>query len=153
MPQAPVRSMKTYRPADVRFYVDADILGLAKLLVQVRNDVTYPGDPGGVLHKRTRPACLITDPRTLDPVWIPQVAAKGLLIVTRDRNIQNNRAEIAAVREHDARMVTLHGPEAKGTWQQLELFMSRWRDIEGCLSQAGPFIYTVTRTTFRSVEL
>jgi hypothetical protein len=77
--------MKTYRPADMRFYVDADILGLAKLLVQVRNDVTYPG---GVLHKRTRPACSITDPRTLDPVWIPQVAAKGLLIVTRDRNVR-----------------------------------------------------------------
>lgn len=29
--------------ADIRFYVDADVLGLAKLLVQVRNDVTYPG--------------------------------------------------------------------------------------------------------------
>ena len=85
--------MKTYRPADVRFYVDADILGLAKLLVQVRNDVTYPGDPGGVLHKRQRPACSVTDPGTLDPVWIPQVAAKGLLIVTRERNIQDNRAE------------------------------------------------------------
>lgn len=145
--------MKTYRPADVRFYVDADILGLAKLLVQVRNDVTYPGDPGGVLHKRQRSACSITAPGTLDSVWIPQVAAKGLLIVTRDRNIQDNRAEIVAVREHGARMVTLHGPEAKGTWQQLEMFMSRWRDIEGCLSQPGPFIYTVTRTTFRPVEL
>jgi PIN domain-containing protein len=75
-------------------------LGLAKLLVQVRNDVTYPGDPGGVLHKRQRPACVITDPGTHDSVWIPQVAAKGLLIVTRDRNIQDNRAEIAAVRDY-----------------------------------------------------
>lgn len=32
-----------YRPAEVRFYVDQDLLGLAKLLVQVRTDVTYPG--------------------------------------------------------------------------------------------------------------
>jgi hypothetical protein len=35
------------KPAIVRFYVDADVLGLAKILVQVRSDVTYPGDPGG----------------------------------------------------------------------------------------------------------
>lgn len=35
------------RPADVRFYVDADVLGLAKLLVRLRSDVTYPGDPEG----------------------------------------------------------------------------------------------------------
>jgi hypothetical protein len=34
------------RAALVRFYVDADILGLGKLLGSLRNDVTYPGDPG-----------------------------------------------------------------------------------------------------------
>jgi len=33
------------KPAAVRFYLDADVLGLAKVLVQLRNDVTYPGDP------------------------------------------------------------------------------------------------------------
>jgi hypothetical protein len=31
----------------VRFYFDADVLGLAKVMVQLRSDVTYPGDPGG----------------------------------------------------------------------------------------------------------
>jgi hypothetical protein len=35
------------REAEIRFYVDADLLGLAKILVAVRADVTYPGDPGG----------------------------------------------------------------------------------------------------------
>ena len=33
------------RAAQVRFYVDADILGLGKILGALRNDVTYPGDP------------------------------------------------------------------------------------------------------------
>jgi hypothetical protein len=42
------------RAAQVRFYVDADILGLGKILGGLRNDVTYPGDPGAVLHKRHR---------------------------------------------------------------------------------------------------
>jgi hypothetical protein len=36
------------------------MLGLAKILTQLRNDVTYPGDPGGVLHKHERAACPIT---------------------------------------------------------------------------------------------
>ena len=39
--------MRPGKPAVVRFYFDADVLGLAKVLVQVRADVTYPGDPGG----------------------------------------------------------------------------------------------------------
>jgi hypothetical protein len=37
--------MRPGKPATVRFYFDADVLGLAKILVQVRADVTYPGDP------------------------------------------------------------------------------------------------------------
>lgn len=146
------RGERNYRPALVRLYLDADILGLAKLLVRVRNDITYPGDPGGVVHKRRRPPCPIT-PATLDRDWIPEVASRGWLIVTRDRNIQDHPAEIGAVRDHSARMITLHGPEARGTWEQLEIFMSRWRDIERCLDQPGPFVYSITRTTFRPVDI
>ena len=140
-------------PAHVRFYVDADVLGLAKLLVRVRNDVPFPGDPGGVLHKRQRSACPITSPGVLDPVWIPEVTSHGWLIVTRDRNIAVNRAEIAAVRDSGARMVTLASKEAISTWHQLEIFMSQWRNIEALLDAPGPFIYSVTRTGLRSIDL
>jgi hypothetical protein len=42
------------RAAQVRIYVDADVLGLGKVLADLRNDVTYPGDPGAVIHKRQR---------------------------------------------------------------------------------------------------
>jgi hypothetical protein len=60
------------KPAAVRFYVDADVLGLAEILAKLRYDVTYPGDPGAVIHKHQRPACDI-DPSTLDatgcPLW------------------------------------------------------------------------------------
>jgi hypothetical protein len=44
----------TPRAAQVRIYLDADVLGLAKILAGLRNDVTYPGDPGAVIHKRQR---------------------------------------------------------------------------------------------------
>jgi hypothetical protein len=43
------------RPAEVHFYLDADVLGLAHILVQVRPDVTFPGDPGGEVFKRRWP--------------------------------------------------------------------------------------------------
>jgi hypothetical protein len=38
---------KRARPARVRYYVDADLLGLAKILVQLRTDVTYPETRAG----------------------------------------------------------------------------------------------------------
>jgi hypothetical protein len=53
------------RPARVHYYVDADLLGVGKILAQIRPDVTYPGDPGGpVKGSRWRAACTITDPDT-----------------------------------------------------------------------------------------
>jgi hypothetical protein len=54
------------RPALVRYYVDADLLGFAKILVQLRGDVTYPGEPGGpVKGGRVRASCMITGVRLL----------------------------------------------------------------------------------------
>jgi len=40
------------RAAQIRIYVDADVLGLGKILAGIRNDVTYPGDPGALIHRK-----------------------------------------------------------------------------------------------------
>jgi len=141
------------KPAEVRFYFDADVLGLGKAVARLRADVTYPGDPGGVVHKRGRPPCIITDPETDDDIWIPAVAAEGWLIITRDRRIQERRAEIAAVRDNGARMVSLSGSEAIGTWAQLEVLMTRWRSIEALLEHPAPLIRSATRSGLAKVKL
>jgi hypothetical protein len=141
------------KPAEVRFYVDADILGLAKTLAALRTDVTHPGDVGTTIKRRERAACPITSTATPDLVWLPEVASRGWLILTRDRNIQRHTREIAMVRDSGARMVALSTDEAKDTWHQLEVVMCQWRAIEACLDQEGPFIYTATRTGLRSVKL
>jgi hypothetical protein len=108
------------KAAEVRFYVDADILGLGKLLSTVRNDVTYPGFAGGdKMFGRIRPACPITTTEVSDQVWIPETARRGWLILTRDSAIQESTAEINAVRESGARMVALVGKDAGTTWEQL----------------------------------
>jgi hypothetical protein len=96
------------RPADVRFYFDADVLGLAKVVARLRFDATFPGDPGATIHRRERAACPITDPATPDRRWIPEVTERGWLIVARDRRIQERRAEIDAVQEYGAKMVRPH---------------------------------------------
>jgi hypothetical protein len=143
----------TLRPADVRFYVDADILGLGKVLAGLRNDVTYPGDPGALIHKRQRPACPVSTPDVLDTDWIPVVASRGWLIITRDNNIIANRAEIQAVRENGAKMVALNQQDARNVWGQLEVFMTRWRDIENLVADPGPFIWRASRTALTRIPL
>src|SRR5262249_21998856 len=110
-------------------------------------------DPGGVLHRRRRPACSVLQPDTRDPVWIPEVARRGWLIVTRDSNIQAHRAEIEAVRENGAKMIALAGKDSIGTWAQLNVIVHHWRRIEQASEEQGPFIYSVTRTSFRAVSL
>jgi hypothetical protein len=81
------------RPATVRFYFDADILGLGKTLARLRPDMTYPGDPGDTIHKRARPACPITKTSTLDEDWIPEVARRGWLIM----NYRTRRCTLRSV--------------------------------------------------------
>ena len=141
------------KPAKVHFYIDADLLGLAKILAEIRCDVTYPGDPGGTVNRRTRAACPITSPAVLDCDWLPKVAAQNWLIITRDRHIRDHRAEIAAVREHGARLITLSSEEARNKFAQLEIVMCRWRDIERSLDVVGPFIFRATRTALTPIDL
>jgi hypothetical protein len=45
------------KPAEVSFYFDADVLGLARVLGRLRSDVTFPGDPGDEI---VRPKLLIS---------------------------------------------------------------------------------------------
>lgn len=146
--------MTSPKPAQVRFYFDADVLGLAMLLGQVRADITYPGDPGARIKRRVRPPCPVTTPGALDEEWIPLVASQRWTIITRDRHIQEKRAELDAVRIHGAKMINLAGKEAGTTWAQLEIVMTRWREIERLSTEPGPFIYIATRTgELRPVDL
>jgi hypothetical protein len=141
------------RPAEVRYSVDADLLGLARVLTTLRPDVTYPVDPGGTLHRRERPPCPITSPDVADLQWIPDVARRGWLILTRDGQIQAHQQELAAVRDHGARMIALNTEHARGTFNQLETVMCQWRKIQDLQRQPGPFIYIASRSALRPVPL
>ncbi len=137
----------------VRFYVDADCLGLAKAMAGLRSDVTYPGDPGGDIRGRSRPACPVTRTDTPDEVWIPEVARRGWAILTRDRRIQTRVSETAALLASNARMFAITSPEQLLVWEQLEVVMCNWRRIEEQLGAPGPWVMSLTRTSMRSIDL
>jgi len=136
------------RPAVVRFYVDQDLLGLAKILGSLRNDLTYPGDPGALIHKRLRPPSPVPEGAG-DLEWIPRVASERWLIISRDRAIQESLAELSAVRVNNAKMVCLTGDAAASKWTQLEAVMAHWRSIEPLAAKEGPFVYKLARGQFR----
>jgi len=137
----------------VRFYVDADILGLAKLLVTVRADVTYPGDPGGRgIDGLIRAPCPI-HPGEKDTVWLPQVAAQGWVILTRDRRLRSRPAERQAILDNGAKVVILESRASLSKWGQLEVVVPRWRRFEELADLPGPWLYVATRSGLRSQDL
>jgi hypothetical protein len=127
--------------------VDADTLGLAHVLCAVRADVTYPGDPGGTVHRRTRPPCPVQSTDTKDDIWIPIVAARGWSIITRDAKIRENPAEKKAVQASGAKLFAVTSDERLDKFHLLEVVLSSWRRIEEAARNPGPFIYSVSRTT------
>ena len=49
--------------ATVRFYFDADVLGLAHVVCSLRPDSTFPGDLGATIKRRIRPVDSVPDRR------------------------------------------------------------------------------------------
>lgn len=124
----------------ISYYVDADILGLAKLLVAVRSDVTFPGDPGGLgVDGFQRPPCSI-DVNETDSTWIPKVSHNNWIIITRDKHMRHRPAEYEAIVRNKARVVRLDARRELKKWDQLEIIVCQWRNIEKYRDREGPWI-------------
>lgn len=81
------------------------------------------------------------------------MAAQGWLIITRDRHIQSRPAELAAVREHRAKMVNLTSDAAGSTWEQLRVTVYQWPAFERVQGESGPFIYRTTLGGMSPIDL
>ena len=137
-----------------RWYIDADTLGLAKILVQVRRDVTFPGDDGERSNARWRlPPCQVTDTATPDEIWIPKVSRDGMAIITRDKRIQDRVSEKDAVLASNGRMFAITSSEQLDNWGLLEVVVSQWRAMERAADEPGPFIYSLTRSGLTRLDL
>ena len=87
----------------------------------------------------------------MDTDWIPIVSRQGLLVLTRDRHIQQHAAELEAVMAVKGRMVALSSSDAGSTWGQLEVVMTQWRQIEALLEVPGPLVYSASRPVLAKV--
>jgi hypothetical protein len=132
----------------IRFYVDANLLGTAKLLTVVRRDVTYPGDPRGRGPDGFERAPCPVLPGEKDVDWLPQVAEAGWVNITRDRHIQHRPAEREALLSAKARMIRLDARHGLNKWQQLEIIVTQWRRFEE-LAELPWALAMATRTTRR----
>lgn len=129
----------------LRFFVDESALGLGKVLEIARRDVVYPG------HR-----LLAEVPTgTLDPVWMPVVARRGLVVISRDRHIRTKPAELQAFRDHGLRAFWIAGKRDLSTWDALVRLVRRWDDIEEAIRVrgAGPWFYSVTEERVTEIEV
>jgi len=135
------------KAAKTAYYVDADLLGLAKFLVQIRSDVTFPGDPGGLNRDhRLRPPCVITTPATPDQKWIPVVAEHGWIVITKDSAIGRSPRLRELVIECGARLIAIAARGKMRTWDHLVVVTSVWSKIEALAEVPGPWMYRATRS-------
>jgi hypothetical protein len=140
------------KKAEVRYYFDADVLGLAHVVCGLRPDCTYPGDPGRTIKRQVRSPCLITQ-GAKDREWIPVVADQGWVAITRDADIQSHLSLLQLVRDYGLRLITLSSADARGPWEQLEVVASNWRRIEEIYERAGPLVLSATRTALRHINI
>lgn len=85
------------------------------------------------------------DPRVADHVWIPEVAARGWVILTKDKNIRRSPVEIAAIQNARARYVCLSAARMRGD-EQAACLLEHWNTIESVVRhKPAPLIVTVTR--------
>lgn len=107
-------------PQRLRFYVDETSTGLGIALARARTDVVHVGHP------------LVPElPRgLLDPEWMPRVAARGLVVLGRDRHLRTRPGERALFVRYGLRVLRLAGKKDLSNWDAIVRLVRRWDDIE-----------------------
>src|SRR4051794_19856043 len=125
-------------PGAVRFYVDESALGLGKTLTAARKDVIHVGHP-------LIPECPYG---TLDDVWMPAVAARGLIAIGRDKHIRTRPTEREAIRISGLRVFRIGGKQDQSTWDWLGRFVRHWNRMEQIVVDRthGPWFFLVNQT-------
>lgn len=114
--------------AALKFFVDESLLGLGKALAYARKDVVHAG------HS------LVQDAPTgaSDETWIPAIAARGLIVVGRDRHMRTRPGEVALWRAHSLRVFYIAGKRDLSTWDYMGRLVRRWDEMERAIRDTGP---------------
>jgi hypothetical protein len=116
------------RPAPV-YFTDENTLGLGKLLRRSgRSDVLYPG------HEDL-PEVPVGTP---DLDWMPVIAQRRLIVVTRDRRIRSRPADLLAYWELGIRSVWIGAKQDLGPHDQVALFLTHEHRLQREIIKRGP---------------
>jgi hypothetical protein len=85
------------------------------------------GDPGVLIKRRQRPACAVETPKAKDLEWIPVVAQRGWVVITRDSNIMDHVSLLELIKEYGLRLIALSPKDGGDPWGQLEIVLCHWR--------------------------
>ena len=111
------------------YFTDENTLGLGKLLRRSgRQDVVYPGHEG-------LPEVPIGTP---DLKWMPVIAQRDLVVVTRDRRIRTRPAEFRAYSELGIRSVWIGAKQDLGPHDQVALFLEHEARLQREIIKRGP---------------
>ena len=123
----------------VRFYVDESATGLGLAMAAARSDTIHVGHP-------LIPECPRGAP---DTEWIPAVAERGLIVITRDKKLRTKPVEIRALWEHWLRVFCIGGKKDLTTWEWLARVVKHWARMEELIEQRGPgpWIYMLNEGT------
>lgn len=120
--------------AEVRFYIDQSLLGVWHEWGRDRDDVTVVGELNG------------TAPGDTDDIWIPVVAAAGLVVFGRDKRIRTRPAEVALLRSYGLRYIWLGGKQDEPTAAYVERIEAHWSSIQRLCEHRpdGPWWFSLT---------
>lgn len=128
------------------YFTDENALGLGKLLRRSgRSDVLHPG------HDDLPEVPL----GTYDTDWMPVVAARGLVVITRDRRIRTRPAELGLYRELGLRSVWIGAKQDLQPREQLALFLRHEPRLEREIVKlgGGPWALALGVTGVRPIRL
>ena len=130
-------------PENLRYYVDESALGIGKTLAAARKDTIHVGHP-------LIPECPVG---VLDPDWIPVVAARGLIVIGRDKHIRTRPQELRSLRDAGLRVFRIGGKRDLSTWDWLVRLVRHWDEMEEIVRSrdAGPWFYVINE--HRVVEI
>jgi hypothetical protein len=116
--------------------------GVAEAVKQVREDACWLED-------------VFEEGWIKDQDWIPEVGARGWLVITKDKKIRTRPEERRAVKENNVGCFILNYRQPLNRWEILKLVTSKLDEMEEKFANTPrPFMYLIDRNgRFRPYDL
>jgi hypothetical protein len=116
------------------FFVDRDLgKSVPQALQLVRDDVVFLEDE--FAHD------------TADEIWLEDVGQRDWVVITRNRKISTNPAQVAAVKAHGVRCFCLMQKKPLTRWQMLERLVKSWESMEQQVAlRPAPFMLGILQS-------